>query len=546
MSFETAHPSLATALTERGYAEATPVQAAVLAEAGSGRDLLVSAQTGSGKTVAFGLAMAVSLLGENPRFGAAGAPRALVVAPTRELALQVQTELAWLFAKAGARVIACVGGMDVRREARALAAGAHIVVGTPGRLCDHIDRGVLNLSTLGVVVLDEADEMLDMGFRDELEQVLKGTPAERRTLMFSATLPDGILSLAKRYTVDAKRIAANASGIGHADITWHAVLIAPREREHAVVNLLRYLDPPGALVFCATREGVNHLHANLVERGFPAVALSGELSQAERNRALQALRDGRARVGVATDVAARGLDLPDLGLVVHADLPHDAQILLHRSGRTGRAGRKGVCAVLVPVNRRRIAERLLHEAGVAPRWSAPPSAEAVRKKDKERLVAKMATTDADEEELAEAAELLTLTTPEAVALAFLRLQRKSLPEPEELPETDALGKPGPPRDPRNAADPRNGPPRDGFRRGEGRMVWFHMNVGRDGRADPKWLIPLICRRGGVSKGDIGEIRIGREETRFSIAEELARSFEDAARRPDPRDPRIRIGVMSGS
>src|SRR5690606_12708764 len=191
----------------RGYTDPTPVQAAVLG-APADRDLLVSAQTGSGKTVAFGLALATRLLGDAARFDKPGAPRALIVTPTRELAQQVHRELAWLFAETGARLTTCVGGMDPRREQHALAHGVHIVVGTPGRLCDHLERGALVLARIDAVVLDEADEMLDMGFREDLERLLDAAPTERRTLMFSATIPKPIATLAKRYQNDALRIAA--------------------------------------------------------------------------------------------------------------------------------------------------------------------------------------------------------------------------------------------------------------------------------------------------------------------------------------------------
>jgi ATP-dependent RNA helicase DeaD len=356
MPFPPAHPNLLRALTERGYAEPTPVQAAVLQPEAEAKDLIVSAQTGSGKTVAFGLAIGPTLLGDAERFGPAEAPLALIVAPTRELALQVERELTWLYAPTGARVASCVGGMDIRREQRVLAQGVHIVVGTPGRLRDHLERGHLDIAQLRALVLDEADEMLDLGFREDLEFILEATPATRRTLMFSATIPREIAALAKRYQRDALRIATTGEGQAHGDIEYRAIRIAPNEREHAIVNVLRYFEARGAMLFCSTREAVRHLHASLLERGFAAVALSGELTQKERTHALQALRDGRARVCVATDVAARGIDLPDRGLVVHADLPNDREALLHRSGRTGRAGRKGVCVLVVPYTRRRRAE----------------------------------------------------------------------------------------------------------------------------------------------------------------------------------------------
>jgi ATP-dependent RNA helicase DeaD len=386
MPFPLAHPSLVRALAERGYDEPTPVQTAVLQPELAASDELVSAQTGSGKTVAYGLALASTLLGEAERFERAGEPLALIVAPTRELALQVHRELTWLYEHTVARVVSCVGGMDVRREQRALAQGAHIVVGTPGRLRDHLERGNLDTSGLRAVVLDEADEMLDLGFREDLEFLLDAAPPERRTLMFSATIPKDIASLARRYQRNAVRIVTTTESEPHADIDYRAFPIAPNDVESAVVNVLRYFEMRGALVFCSTRESVRELSSKLLERGFAVVALSGELSQSERTHALQALRDGRARVCVATDVAARGIDLPDLGLVVHADLPKRREQLLHRSGRTGRAGRKGICVLLVPHTRRRQAERLLASANLEATWAAPPGVEAIRARDRERLV----------------------------------------------------------------------------------------------------------------------------------------------------------------
>jgi ATP-dependent RNA helicase DeaD len=527
MPFPFAHPSLLKALADRGYAEPTPVQAAVLRDGAVGRDLLVSAQTGSGKTVAFGLAIAPALLGDAPRFAAAEAPVALVVAPTRELALQVERELAWLYAQTGARLIACVGGMDIRREQRALAQGAHIVVGTPGRLRDHLERGNLDISALKAVVLDEADEMLDLGFREDLEFILDATPPERRTLLFSATIPKEIGGLAKRYQKDALRVATTSEREPHRDIEYRALRIAPNEREHAIVNLLRFFEAPGAIVFCSTRENVRHLHASLVERGFSAVALSGELTQNERTHALQALRDGRARVCVATDVAARGLDLPDLGLVVHADLPNDREALLHRSGRTGRAGRKGVSVLIVPYTRRRRAEQLLTAANLRAAWAPPPSADAIRAKDQERLLRELPpAAELPADELLAAKALLASRDAEAIAAALIRRHRAELPEPEELFEHAP-----------EAPSPRQ---RERAPQQEGDAVWFRMNVGRARNADPRWLIPLICRRGHVTKREIGTIRISERETRFEIASHAADRFATAAGRPDQEDASVRI------
>jgi ATP-dependent RNA helicase DeaD len=525
MAFPATSAPLAQALLEREYHEPTPVQTAVLEANASGRDLLVSAQTGSGKTVAFGLAISDTLLEGAEKFTTFGDPVALVIAPTRELALQVQTELVWLYQHTGARVIACVGGMDPKRERRQLNDGAHIVVGTPGRLRDHLERGALVISGVKAVILDEADEMLDLGFRDDLEFILEATPKERRTLMFSATLPKTIMSLARRFQSDALRLEISGGERGHADIEYRAIKVAPNEVEAAVVNVLRFVEAPTSIVFCNTRETVRHLASTLNERGFSTVALSGELSQAERNHALQALRDGRARVCVATDVAARGLDLPNLGLVVHADLPHDPEVLQHRSGRTGRAGRKGVSVLLIPLSKRRRADMMLTQARVLPNWGNVPSADAIRKLDQERLLTDpLFLEENTEEDLAMAKSLMEGRTPEQIAEALARFYRSRLPAPEDVYVPSDRREPREPREER-VREPR---PEQVGNTGEG--IWFHLDIGRKMNADPKWLLPMICRRGKVTKQDIGAIRIFDNETKIEIFQPAADKFAQAIRK----------------
>jgi len=538
MPFPASHPALDRALSERGYEEPTAVQSAVL-EAEAGRDLLVSAQTGSGKTVAFGLALATTLLGEAERFGDNAAPEALIIAPTRELALQVSKELEWLYAKAGARIATCVGGMDPRAERRVLERGAAIVVGTPGRLKDHVERGGLDLSRLKAVVLDEADEMLDMGFSEDLTFILDQAPVKRRTLMFSATIARDIAVLAKTYQTDAIRIDTTSKTTPHGDIVYKAIRVAPHEIEHGVVNVLRWFESPGALVFANTRERVKHLTASLRERGFQVVGLSGELTQSLRSEALQALRDGHARVCVATDVAARGLDLPDLGLVIHAEIPVNKATLLHRSGRTGRAGRKGHSVLMVSHTRRRKVELMLQSANITAEWSGPPSADEIRAKDEERMLTDpVLTAPADEEALEMGRRLLERTSPEHVAAALIRLYREKLPPPEDVQDdarmarTMATGK--------NERGQAEGPLVD-FARG-GDMSWFRINVGREKNADPKWLLPLICRLGHVTKRDVGSIKIFDRETKFEITAEAEAKFRAAVAKAGDPDVTIQDAV----
>lgn len=508
--FEGVVSTLARALAERNYATLTPVQQAILAPELAKADILVSAQTGSGKTVAFGIAIAPALLGDAAQFSQATVPLALVVAPTRELALQVKRELEWLYEMTGASIASCVGGMDMRDERRALQRGAHIVVGTPGRLRDHIERGSFDTTGLRAVVLDEADEMLDMGFRDDLELILDAAPNDRRTLMFSATVPRSIEALAKRYQRDAVRVTTKSDQKQHLDIEYRALTVAANDEENAIVNVLRYFDAKNALVFCATRVAVNHLTSRFNNRGFSVVALSGELSQNERTHALQAMRDGRARVCVATDVAARGLDLPDLELVIHADIPKTPETLLHRSGRTGRAGRKGVCTLIVPHNARKRTMRLLGSANINALWANPPTAEEIEARDHERLLTDPSlSAPMSDIEKTVARELLARHSAEQIAAAFVRLRFAEQAAPEELRDS------GPP-----AQQPGT---RDHFKN----SVWFSLSVGRDGSAEPRWLLPMLCRVGRITKDDIGAIRVQASETYVELASASADAFLDA-------------------
>ena len=544
--FEGIAPAIAEALAKRGYNELTPVQKAMRDPELAGKDALVSAQTGSGKTVAFGLALAPTLLGDERRFGPAAAPLALAIAPTRELALQVKRELEWLYGETGATIASCVGGMDMRTEKRTLERGAHIVVGTPGRLCDHIRRNSLDISSLRAIVLDEADEMLDLGFREDLEFILEESPDDRRTLMFSATVPKSIATLAKNYQRDAVRISTASEQKQHVDIEYRALTVAPNDRENAIINVLRYYEARNAIVFCSTRAAVNHLTARFNNRGFSVVALSGELSQNERTHALQAMRDGRARVCIATDVAARGIDLPGLELVIHADLPTNSETLLHRSGRTGRAGQKGVSALIVPVNQRRKAERLLDGGRITATWARPPSADEVSQRDDERLLADTSFAEPiREDEQAIVAALLERHGAEQMAAAFVRQFRSGRSAPEDLIEVAVGAKPRrDERAPREERGPREdfGAERADFSDGS----WFSLSVGRKQSAEPRWLIPMLCRHGKLTKRDIGAIRMQQEETFVEMTAEGAERFLSAIGKDKTLEKGIRVKPLAGA
>jgi ATP-dependent RNA helicase DeaD len=502
---------LAAALAAKGYETLTPVQQAMLPQGVAGRDLLVSAQTGSGKTVAFGIAIAPEILGDEERLFSAEAPVALVIAPTRELAMQVARELEWLYANAGARIATCVGGMDFRNEKRALERGAHIVVGTPGRLRDHIERHSLNLASLQAVVLDEADEMLDLGFSEDLEFILSAAPEGRRTLMFSATVSKEIAVLAKKFQRDAMRIQTQGEARQHVDIEYRVLTAAMRDRENAILNVLRFYEAPAAIVFCKTRANVSHLMARMGNRGLQVVALSGELSQKERTHALQSLRDGRAQVCIATDVAARGIDLPGLELVIHADLPHDSETLLHRSGRTGRAGKKGTSVLIVAPSEAKKTQRLLQGARLEAEWGTVPTAEEVQARDDLRLLEHPALQAGTGEDEPMATTLLERFSAAEIAAGFVRLWREGRSAPEVLSSSFNVATP----EPRGPA-----PARSEF----GASVWFEISIGRAGRAEPRWLLPKICEAVGITKTSIGAIRVQENRSFVQVEEKVAARF----------------------
>jgi len=538
------HPALGAALAARGYETPTAVQAAVLDAGSRGRDLLVSSHTGSGKTVAFGAAMADSLLAAGEMQVPHGPnPIALVIVPTRELAVQVREELRWLFASAHPRLASFTGGTPVMGDLKALQRGVELVIGTPGRLVDLLRRQSLKLADLRVVVLDEADEMLDLGFRQDLETLLQAAPATRRTLLLSATLPPEIRTLARRYqrdavAIDPRKAAGGGAGPGkgaHEDITHRAHLIAGGDRLAAVVNVLRAEETTRAIVFCTTREGVAEMHAALVARGFAATAISGDRAQAERDRALEQLRRGDARVLVATNVAARGLHLPDVDLIVHADLPLNADSLIHRSGRTGRAGRKGNAIVIATVAERRKAERLLGAAQIKVDWTPPPSAETIAAAARARLADELAAAAEPAPDVARAADDL-LSRVESKLPAGELLRRLVSRELGRLPAGETLR--DVPIQAGRDAGRRDGnhPParRQSHAQFAREGVAFRINLGSDDRADPRWLLPLICRRGGVTRREVGAIRIGPHETVFEIAGDAAHDFALAASEPDPR------------
>lgn len=413
------HGALATVLQSRGYANLTPVQRAVLALPRDLSNIVVSSRTGSGKTIAYGLLLATTLLEDTEPVGQG--PRAVVLAPTRELAAQVSSELARLYAGTGLVTTSCIGGTDPVPEIRKLRAGPDVVVASPGRLRDHLARRNILLDRAKMIVLDEADELVRRGFREDVEGILGTIASTCKTLMFTATPHREIDGMLKGLQRDRIRIDLQDDAAG-SPILLDAFLVGSGEGDRALANVLRYHQPKSALVFCGRRERAAALCGWLRMRGFAAIYLSGALSQMERNRAIAALRSGSARICVATDLAARGLDLPGIDLVINAELPLNVQSMVHRSGRTGRADRPGRAVFLVTRRERGRLAVLLRKAGRTVQWRPLPGAADIFQRDLERIVAdpifEMRET-AEVRALGDA--LLRAHGPERVASAFGKL-----------------------------------------------------------------------------------------------------------------------------
>jgi ATP-dependent RNA helicase DeaD len=534
---------LRRALEKRGFTQLTAVQAAVLSSIVEGRDadrnLRISSQTGSGKTIALGLALAARVL--EPPADAPG-PVALIITPTRELAAQVQSELGWLYEAArNVRVEVVTGGTDVRGEQRRLRARPVILVGTPGRLLDHIRSRALNLSGVREVVLDEADQMLELGFRDELDAIVAQLPEERRSHLVSATFPPMVRELAESFQKDALRLEGTALGQANADIEHIAYLIRPRQQYDAIVNLLLENWGERCLIFVRTRADTAELCEALAGDGFGALPFSGELAQAQRTRTLDAFKNGIIRVLVATDVAARGIDVPDIATVIHADLAKAPDVYTHRSGRTGRAGKTGRSLSIVPVNAQARMHRLLRDARINARWEPVPSAKRIRqgvtKATRRVFYEKLAEAEFSEAELSYAKNLLEKQAPERVISLLLRMAEPPLPrEPADVAPTEprAWG-------PANGARPGPLPPRPRASNGSSNgYTRFSISWGSRHGANAARCMSHVCRRGGITRHAVGAIEIGEETSSVEVSDEFAAEFERRCRRPDPRDKHVHI------
>lgn len=526
-----------------GYEEPTPIQAQAIPALLSGRDLLGQAATGTGKTAAFALPALARIAGEP----VPGAPSALILVPTRELAVQVHKATRQYARGSGASVLAVFGGQPIGRQLGPLKRGVDIVVATPGRALDHIRRRSLRADRLQILVLDEADEMLDMGFAEEIEAILEGTPDTRQTMLFSATMPPRIESIARRHMSDPVRIEIRREAVDPGEgprIRQVAHLVARNHKPAALGRVLDMEQPEAAIVFCRTRHEVDQLTETLGNRGYRADALHGGMTQEQRDRAMGRLRGGSTELLVATDVAARGLDVDHLTHVFNYGLPTAAEQYVHRIGRVGRAGRTGIAITLAEPREKRHIKAVQRLTGITVSVEDLPTVAALRKKRLDQteaaLLEALGSPEADSgksvaERTAERAgfravvdSLAETFEPAEIAAAALKLAHEAAGQPVDEREIPAItsrknGKgPNGPRPNGKSGSGHTGKPRPRARGSSGQHTRLYFSVGRNASVAPKDLVGAIANEGGLSGRQIGAIDI---KENFSLVEVPAASAD---------------------
>ena len=535
-------PALVGALEALGYRAPTPIQRAAVPVVLAGGDVLGQAATGTGKTAAF----ALPVLQRVVRPGRGDRPGALVLVPTRELAVQVAEAFRRYGRPVGARVAPVYGGQPIGRQLQALAGGLDVVVATPGRALDHLRRGTLSLAATEVVVLDEADEMLDMGFADDLDALLAAAPSSRQTLLFSATMPPRLDAIVRRHLRDPQRVvvdrAPGAQGTTPR-VRQLAHVVGRAHRAAALARVLDVEDPAAALVFCRTRSEVDELTELLNARGHRAEALHGGIGQEQRDRVLARLRSGASRLLVATDVAARGLDIDVLTHVVNHDVPSSPEAYVHRIGRVGRAGREGTAVTICDPRQQRLLH-LFERATGAPVTVAPvPSVAQLREARRVRTAAALRALIEDADRSGDGtvtsaagdvapvvAELAEEYGLEAVARAAVTAVHRTLAGPDDLVEIPDASVERPRREgadrgagggaarpgPRAATAGHGAKERPPVHRSAGSSTArVHLNIGRHAGVRPQDLVGAITGEAGLRGGDIGAIRIS---DRYSVVE----------------------------
>jgi ATP-dependent RNA helicase DeaD len=486
-SFEDLHldRKILAALKDMGFEEPSPIQKGAIPLALEGEDLIGQAQTGTGKTAAFGIPI-IQKINEKDRH-----IQALVMSPTRELCIQVADEISKIGRTKRVRVLPVYGGQPIERQIRSLKRGIQVVIGTPGRLLDHIRRGTIDLEYVNFLVLDEADEMLDMGFVDDMENIIKNVPPERQTMLFSATMPRPILSISKKYMRAPKMVAIHKEVVTAPTIDQY--YYETRDKVDGLCRILDTTDDCKMIIFCRTKKGVDELVIALATRGYEAEGLHGDLSQNQRDRVMKKFRSGQVDILVATDVAARGLDIDNITHVVNFDVPSDSESYVHRIGRTGRAGNSGVALTFITPREFRQLKLIERSIKAKILRGTLPTDASVLERQREQIVSKMQTILEQDryQDYLPIVETLEkdydIQDIAAAALKFMQEGAKALEEPEEEGESlpDSLANTG--------AKPG--------------MVRLFINIGRSSRVTVRDIVQSIAIEAEIPARSIGRISI---------------------------------------
>ncbi|MCT2359573.1 DEAD/DEAH box helicase [Brevibacterium sp. LS14] len=509
------HPEVLRAVEALGYESPSPIQAATIPALVAGRDVIGLAQTGTGKTAAFALPI-LSHLAEAGR--ASDGPFALVLTPTRELALQVaEAFTSYATNLEDFSVLPIYGGQSYGPQLAGLKRGAQVVVGTPGRVIDHLKRGSLKLENLQHLVLDEADEMLKMGFAEDIEEIFNATGDSRQVALFSATMPTSIHRLTGKYLNDPEEVRVAAKSQTGSNIRQRYLMVQHSHKLDALTRILEVEEYDGIIMFVRTKQATEELAEKLRARGFKASAINGDIPQQARERTVEMLREGKIDILVATDVAARGLDVERISLVVNYDIPHDTESYVHRIGRTGRAGRSGEAILFITPREQRLLGSIERATKQKVEPLTLPSVEELTntrvEKFTKRIDDALATTELSE--LATVIEQYELSrnvpaTDIAAALASMVLESNSL-KAEPMPEP-TRGKQGRDRDGKPGRE-RGGRSREG-------MVTYRLAVGRNERVQPGSIVGAIANEGGITSKQIGHIDIRSNHTLVDLPADL--------------------------
>ncbi len=482
-----------TALTDMGFEEPSPIQSQTIPIVLEGKDVIGQAQTGTGKTAAFGIPVIQRIQAEQKGV------QALIMTPTRELAIQVSEELSKIGRLKRIKTLPVYGGQPIDRQIRSLRAGIHIVVGTPGRLLDHIRRQTIRLDHIRFLVLDEADEMLDMGFVEDMEEIMRHLPETRQTLLFSATMPPTIRALSKKYMQDPTTVSVNREALTVPLIDQYYY-----ETRDKIDGLCLVLDAEVSgklIVFCRTKKSVDELASSLESRGYMADGLHGDLSQNQRDRVMKRFREGKSDILVATDVAARGLDIENITHVVNYDIPQDPESYVHRIGRTGRAGQKGVAMTFITPREYRQLKLIERVTKSKIQRRQLPSAANVLERQRELIQSRMYAVleqDRFQDYQPIVSSLLEDYTAEDIAAAALKLMQEGAKatEQEEKPSFgNTGGRPG--------------------------MIRLFLNVGRTQRITPEDIVRSFAAEADIPGNVIGLINIYDKFTFVEIPEDIA-------------------------